>query len=102
KNYIIKWFLEQLKNGSSRESIRKCMWWRLTDGAAEKVIENNGQTFFERSLLDKYKLVVKVINTDISFAKRDSVVIDSDGEPQFDYYHVGKVGSIQSYYKNKG
>ena len=102
KNYIIKWFLEQLDNGASHESMRKFMWWRLTDGAAEKVIENNGQTFFERSLLDKYKLVVRVVNTDIFFAKRDSVVIDSDGEPQLDYYHVGKVGSIQSYYKNKG
>ena len=101
KKYIIKWFLEQLEKGATHETLRKFMWWRLTDGAVEKMLENNGQTFFEKDLLDKYEIVVKVSNSDIFFSRRDDYTEDEE-ERIYNYYHVGKVGSIQSYYKNKG
>lgn len=93
KKYVIKWFKEQMKKYQENKPLRKFFWWRLTDGAVEKILENNGETFFEKTLLDDYKINVKVVNDDIFFALRS--------KPD-QYIHVGKVGSIQSYYKNKG
>jgi hypothetical protein len=98
KKYVIKKFVKQMQTHKPNTTLRKFMWWRLTDGAVEKILENNGETFFERDLLDKYKIVVRVSNNDIFFALRSSK--NDDGE--YDWMHVGKVGSIQSYYKNKG
>ena len=68
KKYVIKWFKEQMKNYQENKPLRKFFWWRLTDGAVEKILENNGETFFEKTLLDDYKINVKVVNDDIFFA----------------------------------
>lgn len=127
KNYAIKWILKQWDS----PNLRKFMWWRLTNDAVSKVLENNGSTFFEKSLLDKYDIIVNVTNSDLYFAKRsdydvevkwmdteetkgktevisiteakklkDEVIIKSD--PIYKFKHVGKVASIQEYYKYKG
>lgn len=98
KNYAIKYVLDQWEN----PTIRKFMWWRLTNDAVAKVLENNGSTFFEKSLLEKYNIVVKVTNSDLFFAKEDEFIENDDGEKQYNYKHVGKVASIQEYYKYKG
>ena len=98
KNYAIKWILNQWNN----PNMRRFMWWRLTNDAVSKVLENNGSTFFEKSLLDKHDIVVNVVNSDLFFAKRDEGVKDADGNVQYTFKHVGKVASIQEYYKYKG
>ena len=98
KNYAIKWILDQWDN----PNMRRFMWWRLTNDAVAKVLENNGSTFFEKSLLDKHDIVVNVVNSDIFFAKRSEGVKDADGNVQYTFKHVGKVASIQEYYKYKG
>lgn len=98
KNYAIKWILKQWDS----PNLRKFMWWRLTNDAVSKVLENNGSTFFEKSLLDKYDIIVNVTNSDLYFAKRSDYTEDSDGDRQYNFKHVGKVASIQEYYKYKG
>ena len=98
KNYAIKWILDQWDD----PNLRKFMWWRLTNDAVAKVLENNGSTFFEKSLLDKHNIIVKVTNSDLFFAKRDEYTEDSEGERIYNFKHVGKVASIQEYYKYKG
>ena len=101
RNKPLRCFLKQVERGVSQEHMRKFMWWRLTDGAIVKILENNGASFFERSLLDQYEIIVKVVNDDIFFSRRQDYIMD-DEEKIYNYYHVGKAGSIQSYYKNKG
>lgn len=98
KNYAIKWILKQWDS----PNLRKFMWWRLTNDAVTKVLENNGSTFFEKSLLDKYDIIVNVTNSDLYFAKRNDYTEDSDGDRKYNFKHVGKVASIQEYYKYKG
>lgn len=98
KNYAIKWILKQWES----QNMRKFMWWRLTNDAVSKVLENNGSTFFEKSLLDKYDIIVNVTNSDLYFAKRSDYIEDSNGDRQYNFKHVGKVASIQEYYKYKG
>jgi len=127
KNYAIKTILDQWEN----PTIRRFMWWRLTNDAVSKVLENNGSTFFEKSLLEKHDIIVNVINSDLYFAKRSDYDVevkwnDEDdekgktetisiqkaklykdeltikSEPIYKWKHVGKVASIQEYYKYKG
>ena len=71
-------------------------WIRLTDAACLKVLQNNGATFFERELLDKYRVQVKVENDDIYFGD----IPEAGQKPN--YIFVGKVMSLQGYYKWKG
>jgi hypothetical protein len=111
--------------------IRKFMWWRLTEGAIEKVIENNGSTFFENSLLEKYNIKITITNQDIFFTRLDDYFVeikwtDDDeskkermhikdaeryiqnlsaevvGDHEYNWIHVGKIASIQKYYEYKG
>lgn len=98
KKYAIKWILKQWNDSN----MRRFMWWRLTNDAVSKVLENNGSTFFEKSLLDKHDIVVNVVNSDLFFAKRSEGVKDAEGNIQYIFKHVGKVASIQEYYKYKG
>ena len=71
-------------------------WIRLTDAACQKVLQNNGATFFERELLERYRVQVKVENDDVFFS---DIPIDNQ-EPAWSF--VGKVMSLQGYYKWKG
>lgn len=98
KNYAIKWSLDQWEN----PKMRLFMWWRLTNDAVSKVIENNGSTFFEKSLLDRHDIVVNIVNSDIYFARRKDDTTDADGNKIHHFKQVGKVASIQEYYKYKG
>ena len=104
KNFGIKWIINQLfdiidQNISGK--IRKFMWWRLTESAIEKVIENNGSTFFEKSLLEKRKITINITNQDIFFSKIDDFV-EEDGVKKYNWIHVGKIASIQKYFEYKG
>ena len=98
KKYAIKWILNQWNN----KEIKKFMWWRLTNDAVNKMLENNGSTFFESELLEKYGINVSVVNNDLFFAKRAEAEIDEAGATNYKWKHVGKVASIQEYYKFKG
>ena len=71
-------------------------WIRLTDAACAKVLQNNGATFFERELLERYRIQVKVEQDDVFFGD-----FTSDGK-QPAWTFVGKVMSLQGYYKWKG
>jgi hypothetical protein len=105
KNCSIKWVISQVNDvmeSNERGIIRKFMWWRLTNDAVSKVIENNGSTFFEKTLLEKHGIIVKITNSDIYFARETDSIVDDDGERQYKYIHVGKIASIQEYYKYKG
>lgn len=102
KNFGIKWVIEQIKSVADDKEIRKFMWWRLTNDAVGKVIENNGSTFFEKSLLDKYNIMINIINSDIFFANADDCIENEDGSKEYRWKHVGKIASIQEYYKYKG
>ena len=94
KKYVIKRF----KKGH----IKKFAWLRLTDSAVEKIIESNGATFFERTLLEKYKINIQIENSDIYFSKDEDFTTDKEGNKKYNYTHVGKVMSLQSYFKYKG
>ena len=131
KKSAIKWILEQVSSGIDRKTLRKFMWWRLTNDAVSKVIENNGSTFFEKELLDHFKIRVNIVNQDILFAMEDDYTLeikwvdDEDGkketahikdvahhlksgravamsDPSYNWFHAGKIASIQEYYKYKG
>lgn len=102
KNFGIKWVIEQIKSVVDDKEIRKFMWWRLTNDAVGKVIENNGSTFFEKSLLDKYNIMINIVNSDIFFANADDCIENEDGTKEYRWKHVGKIASIQEYYKYKG
>ena len=102
KNFGIKWVIEQIKSIADDKEIRKFMWWRLTNDAVGKVIENNGSTFFEKSLLDKYNIVINIVNSDIFFADSKDCIENEDGSKEYRWKHVGKIASIQEYYKYKG
>ena len=56
KKYCIKFVLDQIENGIPNGQLRKFMWWRLTTDAITKVIQNNGATFFEKELLNRYQI----------------------------------------------
>ena len=111
KNLGIKFVISQVVDvmeQNEKGNIRKFQWWRLTNDAVTKVIQNNGSTFFEKTLLNKYGIVIKVVNADIYFAREKDVInhIDEDTgeitEKEYVYIHVGMVASIQEYYKFKG
>ncbi|MDZ4195614.1 MAG: hypothetical protein U1C51_00030, partial [Candidatus Izemoplasmatales bacterium] len=102
KNLGIKWVIEQIKSVAEDKDIRKFMWWRLTNDAVSKVIENNGSTFFEKSLLEKYHIMINIINQDILFADDRDYLEAEDGKREYHWKHVGKIASIQEYYKYKG
>jgi hypothetical protein len=102
KNLGIKWVIEQIKSVAEDKDIRKFMWWRLTNDAVSKVIENNGSTFFEKSLLEKYHIMINIINQDILFADDRDYIEAEDGKREYHWKHVGKIASIQEYYKYKG
>ena len=111
KNLGIKWVINQVVDileHNEKGEIRKFMWWRLTKDAVAKVIENNGSTFFEKTLLEKYGIVVNIVNSDIHFARYDDVINTVDEETgeitdtEYKWIHVGKIASIQEYYKYKG
>lgn len=105
KNFAISWILSQMMNvmeSNENGQIRKFMWWRLTEGAIEKVIENNGSTFFEKTLLEKHNIKIMITNQDIFFARLDDFVLNNDDEKEYHWTHVGKIASIQKYYEYKG
>ena len=102
KQYSIKFILAQLETLQDLEKIRKFMWWRLTNDAVEKVKENSGRDFFEKQLQEQYGIRVKIINSDILFSIIKDDVIDEDGVVTPIYFAVGKIASIQEYYKYKG
>lgn len=105
KNFAISWILSQMMNvmeSNENGQIRKFMWWRLTEGAIEKVIENNGSTFFEKTLLEKHNIKIMITNQDIFFARLDDFVLNDDDEKEYHWTHVGKIASIQKYYEYKG
>lgn len=131
KNYGIKWVISQIKSIGQSKDIRKFMWWRLTNDAVNKVIENNGSTFFEKQLLEKHNIRINIINSDLFFTDEDDYFIEIKwiddeeakrermhikdaqryidnmdaevvGEKEFNWKHVGKIASIQEYYKFKG
>lgn len=104
KQYSIKFILGQCKGTlvSERTNLRKFMWWRLTNDAVEKVKENSGRDFFESHLQEQYGIRVKVVNSDILFSLDSEVEIDEDGEIKRVWFPVGKIASIQEYYKYKG
>ncbi len=135
KNFGIKWVITQISSiidDNKKGNIRKFMWWRLTNDAVGKVIENNGSTFFEKSLLEKYHIIINIVNQDILFARDDDYTIEvkwaEDEEKkkervsahdakrileslsgeivpdsiEYNFIQVGKIASIQEYYKYKG
>lgn len=132
KKAAIKWILAQIAAcANDPKGVRKFMWWRLTNDAVAKVIENNGSTFFEKQLLERYKIRVNIVNQDILFTGehdytlevkwvdkeeggkeimhiRDAAPLLKNGsvvsisEPMYNWIHVGKIASIQEYYKYKG
>lgn len=106
KNGGIKFVVSQVKDILNRPTstgqLRKFMWWRLTNDAVDKVKENSGRDFFEKELKEKYQISVKVVNNDILFAKLDDIIENEEGEEELNYIHVGKIASIQEYYKYKG
>ena len=85
-----------MRDFATDQPLRKFMWWRLTNSAVEKVLDNNGATFFEQQLLRKYNISLRITGTDIFFAKNKMNPDDMK------YVHVGKVAAIQSYYMYKG
>jgi hypothetical protein len=103
KQYSIKFILDQLKDKRfDRTKLRKFMWWRLTNDAVKKVKENNGRDFFEKQLLEHYGIRARIVNSDIMFSLIKEDVIDEDGESTVKWFAVGKIASIQEYYKYKG
>jgi len=105
KRASIKWVksqIEQAMKSFNENDIRKFMWWRLTTDAVIKVIQNNGTKFFEKKLLRKYKIALKIVSQDIFFAKTDIVITSEDGEESLAWFHVGSIAAIQEYYKYKG
>lgn len=98
KKYAIKWMLKQFSKGV----VKRFFWWRLTESAVNNMIENGGASMFEKTLLDKYKIKINIVNTDIFFAKDDDYVEDADGDKDYKWIHVGKVAAIQRYYAYKG
>ena len=110
KQYSMKYIRGQLKemrkNGYSNTQIvkelRKFMWWRLTNDAVDKVKENAGRDFFEKQLQEKYRISVRVVNSDIMFSFYEDNIIDNEGEIKQTWFPVGKIASIQEYYKYKG
>lgn len=107
KQYSIKFILGQLQIPSKnycedRSKLRKFMWWRLTNDAVEKVKENSGRDFFENHLQEQYKIKVRVVNFDIMFSLDSENITNEDGETKRTWFPVGKIASIQEYYKYKG
>jgi len=102
KRKAIKYIIEQIENGVPNGQLRKFMWWRLTTDAIVKVIQNNGATFFEKKLLTKHQISVKISNNDIFFARWCDDTEDDNGEITSKWYHVGKAAAIQEYFKFKG
>lgn len=110
KNFGIKFVISQvvdIMDQNEKGNIRKFMWWRLTNDAVTKVIQNNGSTFFEKTLLEKYGIIIKIVNADIYFAREKDAIIHVDEntgeiEKEYVYIHVGMIASIQEYYKFKG
>ena len=102
KKYCIKWILEQIEAGVESSQLRKFMWWRLTTDAIIKVLQNNGSTFFEKELLNRYQIKVRISNNDIFFARWQDDQEDDKGDIKSKWYHVGKAAAIQEYYKYKG
>jgi len=102
KQYSIKFILGQCQDRRlDRAKIRKFMWWRLTNDAVEKVKENSGRDFFEKHLQEQYGIRVKIVNSDILFSiLKEDVVIEDGLQPV--WFAVGKIASIQEYYKYKG
>jgi hypothetical protein len=98
KKYAIKFILDQ----NTTKDLRKFMWWRLTNDAVEKIKESGGRDFFEKELLEEYGISVRIINNDIMFAKTEEAFINEDGEMELEWFHAGKIASIQEYYKYKG
>lgn len=103
KQYCIKDILQQLSDGVESSQLRKFMWWRLTGNAVDKMLQNNGATFFEKQLLEQYQIRVKVKNNDIYFARWcDDRIDEESGDIEYVWHHVGKAVAIQEYYKYKG
>lgn len=73
---------------------RKFAWIRLTDKACENLLENDGSTFFESSILEKKKLSVMSQGSDVYFKRIN--------EPNEKYIQRGKVLSLQNYHNWKG
>ena len=50
----------------------------------DKVLQNNGTSFFEPSLLLKYNVTVKVENDYVFFASTKDAKVTKDGEYDYD------------------
>lgn len=99
KTYSAKKFLLKRFNKGVLGNQDFFAWIRLTDSACEKVLQNNGATFFERELLDKYKVSIKVENDNVFFGRTPKV---QGKEDDVQWKLAGKVMSLQGYYKWKG
>lgn len=84
KNIVLNRFLSKRKG--------KFAWLRLTDEPIDKILQNDGATFFESSLLRNKSVDVKTVNNDIYFSRA--------GKDQWE--HRGKAMSIQKYGSWKG
>lgn len=103
KQYSIKYILRQLEDNTlDRSKLRKFMWWRLTNDAVEKVKENSGRDFFEKHLQEQYGIRVRIVNSDILFSLLSEDVEDEEDGIKANWIAVGKIASIQEYYKYKG
>jgi len=68
----------------------------------DKVLQNNGTSFFEPSLLLKYGVTVKVENDYVYFADTKKALIVENGEYDYEWHQVIRVMAISEYYKYKG
>jgi len=115
KNYAIKYVLGQLEQDrptttgqrykmdkNTIDHLRKFMWWRLTNDAVEKVKENSGRDFFEKQLLEKYGIRIRIVNSDIMMSIIECDLVNDDEEVEPQWFPCGKIASIQEYYKYKG
>jgi hypothetical protein len=73
---------------------RKFAWIRLTDRACENLLENDGSTFFESTILEKKNLSVTSQGSDVFFKRSN--------EKDDKFRHRGKVLSLQNYHNWKG
>lgn len=80
----------------------KCVWARLMQSEVDKVLQNNGTSFFEPSLLRQYHVTVKVENDYVYFADTRKKMVNGEGEIEYNWKQVIRVMAISEYYKYKG
>ena len=81
----------------------KTVWGRLTQGAVDKVLDNDAAAFFEPELLRKYHMAVKVIGDMIHFADTRKPIKKQDSpEIEYEWIPAIRVLAISKYFEYKG